>query len=497
MKRIARSLFFFAAILLWVAVAGFALEFYAQYQARQRDRAADRFEEELWEKRAPLDEKVRQQYARGPVKTGSDITARERFLELDEPERRAFVERREEAVFLTGAGGVVQKAYAANPPGLIGQIVRQLAPGKSVGDVLGAGERADFHRALETALQTGQHQAREYPVEIGGEKDVLQFVVQPYPDADKTVLGVFVRESMWKELWVAFRPNVAQNDAYRFETNSLGWRDDPVALPKPPGLFRIVCVGGSTTAEGPANALTYPNLLEALLQRRFGEDRVDVINGGIFAANSHVELKRMDDYLALEPDLLLHYNFVNDVTLFMPKWLAPEGPLATPGLYLKSWLRRSRFFYDYCNRWLLPPDGRLNVLITRDTLSNLRMMHDRATEAGVPMAFASFARPGLDNASPEAWAFYDRQINNMLWGRVINIDSYVHVVDLYNVQLETLCYMRETLYIPVAERIEGETAVFTDICHMTLHGMERKAEAMAETLVPYLEERLAAPTGGP
>jgi len=42
-----------------------------------------------------------------------------------------------------------------------------------------------------------------------------------------------------------------------------------MTVPKPAGVFRIACVGGSTTVEGPHNELTYPNYLERMLGARF------------------------------------------------------------------------------------------------------------------------------------------------------------------------------------------------------------------------------------
>ncbi len=81
-------------------------------------------------------------------------------------------------------------------------------------------------------------------------------------------------ESTWLVPFFAYKPNV---DRY----NNLGFRDDDIITPKPEGVFRIVCVGGSTTEEGISNDTTYPNLMEQKLKKHFKTEKIDVINAGV------------------------------------------------------------------------------------------------------------------------------------------------------------------------------------------------------------------------
>ena len=90
-------------------------------------------------------------------------------------------------------------------------------------------------------------------------------------------------------------------------------RDRETEVPKPKGIVRIVCVGGSTTVEGPHNELTYPNFLERLLREHLRTDTIEVINGGVDALGFPTEMERMPDWMSLEPDLIIHYNIVNDL----------------------------------------------------------------------------------------------------------------------------------------------------------------------------------------
>jgi lysophospholipase L1-like esterase len=106
--------------------------------------------------------------------------------------------------------------------------------------------------------------------------------------------------------------------------NDLGFRGDPIPIPKPPGEFRIVCLGGSTTyttfVDDPA--LSYPGLLEAELRTR-GHATVRVINAGAEGYTSWESLMSLEfRVLDLEPDLIIMYDAVNDLLtrIVWPPW---------------------------------------------------------------------------------------------------------------------------------------------------------------------------------
>jgi lysophospholipase L1-like esterase len=92
--------------------------------------------------------------------------------------------------------------------------------------------------------------------------------------------------------------------------NSLGMRDDEPRVPKPPGVFRILCVGDSVTL-GPAvpQDAIYSARLRALLSR---ED-VDVVTAGVAGWNTIAEERFLQRHLAqLAPDLVLLLYVTND-----------------------------------------------------------------------------------------------------------------------------------------------------------------------------------------
>jgi lysophospholipase L1-like esterase len=108
--------------------------------------------------------------------------------------------------------------------------------------------------------------------------------------------------------------------------NSLGFRGDEIAIPKPAGVFRIAILGGSTTYTEfvPNNAATFPAQLQRILREDYGHDQVEVINAGCPGHNSWESLVNLEfRVLDLEPDLVIPYEGVNDV----------HARLVLPGAY--------------------------------------------------------------------------------------------------------------------------------------------------------------------
>ena len=96
--------------------------------------------------------------------------------------------------------------------------------------------------------------------------------------------------------------------------NELGYRDDPILLPKPAGEFRIVCLGGSTTYTPSVGAYeySYPNVLERELHER-GYNHVNVINGGVDGWTSYETLVNFAfRVIDLEPDMIIVHHGLND-----------------------------------------------------------------------------------------------------------------------------------------------------------------------------------------
>lgn len=99
--------------------------------------------------------------------------------------------------------------------------------------------------------------------------------------------------------------------------NSRGFRGDEVEVPKPPDVFRIALVGGSTTYQTGVEDYkkSYPYLLQQRLNAREGQrTRIEVVNAGVPAYASWESLVNLQfRVLDVEPDLVVIYDALNDV----------------------------------------------------------------------------------------------------------------------------------------------------------------------------------------
>jgi hypothetical protein len=306
-------------------------------------------------------------------------------------------------------------------------------------------------------------------------------------------------ESLWERQWLEYRKNAIlettwQGRVCRVQTNSRGFRSDEVKLPKPPGICRIACVGASTTIEGWTNDTTYPALVQRRLRSDFPTDWIEVVNCGISSFTSGEELIKLPDYLALEPDLIVEYNGINDLSNLMPRILK-ESPRRL------RLFRRSEFLARVLNRWLVPPSATIEERLRRRVMPPLSRLAERSAEAGVEVAFCSFAVPHPAQLTRAEREFLDYSIRLDWQGESVGLRAYVEWIGIYNRLLREMCRERGWLYIPVAEEMPGEMQYYTDFCHMTDKGIGRKAEIIAAHLSEPVRIRLsrasraAAPAG--
>jgi len=98
--------------------------------------------------------------------------------------------------------------------------------------------------------------------------------------------------------------------------NSLGFRGPETTWEKPAGVYRIVCVGGSSTYghTESSDATTWPARLQHHLSLLRPDRKFEVINGGAsgystFESLINLQLRLID----FRPDLVIYYEGINDV----------------------------------------------------------------------------------------------------------------------------------------------------------------------------------------
>lgn len=101
-----------------------------------------------------------------------------------------------------------------------------------------------------------------------------------------------------------------------YEINAAGLRDRDYSLAKPPGVYRVIVLGDSTTAGNgiPDVERTYTKVLERLLDERAGEgQRFEVLNFGVGGYHPVQEVELLAERgLAYDPDLVIVTFCQND-----------------------------------------------------------------------------------------------------------------------------------------------------------------------------------------
>lgn len=90
--------------------------------------------------------------------------------------------------------------------------------------------------------------------------------------------------------------------------NNYGFRGSDILVPKPNSIYRILAIGDSCTW-GPLNdSYTYPRVMEQELNKPDNKNyRLEVVNAGVMGYNFERVLKRIDDFLIIDPDLITIY----------------------------------------------------------------------------------------------------------------------------------------------------------------------------------------------
>lgn len=106
------------------------------------------------------------------------------------------------------------------------------------------------------------------------------------------------------------RRGAADPDA-QVQINALGLRGREISIAKPPGVTRIMCLGDSCTFGG---GQPYPQMLQSMLDQRFGTGKFEVLNAGVIGYTSLHGLEWFRSELGhLQPDIVTVYFGWNDM----------------------------------------------------------------------------------------------------------------------------------------------------------------------------------------
>ncbi len=299
----------------------------------------------------------------------------------------------------------------------------------------------------------------------------------------------------------------------QWSTNAQGFRGGgDVAAPKPAGTYRVLCLGGSTTACGDVSKdeAAWPARLGALWNESgapIGFERVEVVNAAVSGWTSlESAIFFQTEGIALAPDVVLMMHVVNDVRAGWCVGLKPDyRPWA--GVWVRPCDRPTRL--DGVLGW-----SRL-YLVLRDAAWRAN------TLPGTEPLFWSTdpARPGAwrkDGIHPEAPRYFQNNLEHFVWiarGRAAKpvlltmpctllagddalrsafgspsvaapADAYAREHDRYNGIVREVAASTGAGLADMASSMPMRREMFDDCVHLNDEGCDAFARALLDILVP-------------
>lgn len=289
--------------------------------------------------------------------------------------------------------------------------------------------------------------------------------------------------------------------------NAQGFRGKDFSPDKPPGTFRIISMGESSTFGFYArDEYTYPALLERLLAQRLRGRTVEVINSGIPDANSDNILAMLhQELLRYQPDLLTLYAGYNDA-----QYVLDENFLQA----LASWVHAHSATYVAMKRALsalggpvlhsrwakyLPRADRRHVsrqieLHVARYRRNLGQIIDTTRGAGARLIFIK--QPVTTSRSPHTRTKGLTYFEELRWIRAQLdregwVTSYEALFLVQRALMDTLEEMANRHGSPLVDNIAIVNArpdYLTSYVHLTEEGNHALAEVLSQRIAPLVAE---------
>ncbi len=298
--------------------------------------------------------------------------------------------------------------------------------------------------------------------------------------------------------------------------NSRGFRGDEIPMPKPPGTFRIACLGGSTTYDVKIdnNADTYPSQLQEGLRNR--GIKADVVNAGCPAWTSREQILNLVMRVSyLEPDLIVYFEPFNDLVyratwppekcradytnpsvrlpeLFNSPWYMSLAlvriPLILTRLELPNHVDTSRWCDSYNHQ------GMRNILgMSKTAEDDCRGLMPSSIPAGMTLRDVFAATPTefyANNVSSLVFFAKQRQAKVLLvsgvldWKRIENSwvdqgEGLHYGVAQMNETLATVAREQKVFYYDLAGEWPDDSSYWAEEVHNNKAGAHLKAELIA------------------
>jgi lysophospholipase L1-like esterase len=298
--------------------------------------------------------------------------------------------------------------------------------------------------------------------------------------------------SNWETLWevpgIKYRANsifegMIGQEKMVVKINSHGFRAKEFKIEKPKGIYRIICIGASTTFQGTTNETTYPALLEKILNKKYPNMHFEVLNFGISGSHSDFWVSRFADLFKFQPDMIIQYNAVNDITgLFLSK---QNNPCTDKNKLLLLKALHASFLYQ--KLFPLNPASMDNCF--RLTFQNFNRIALEAKSKGVEYVVGTFAAPDYSKADESVKAYLNYHVQTT-WGRAKYYSTYYNLLARFNHLLRD--YARQVnMNLVYVDTSVTDPDLFTDMCHMNSKGIEKMAYTFAEGVSRIIDKKLS------
>jgi len=290
------------------------------------------------------------------------------------------------------------------------------------------------------------------------------------------------------------RPGAERQEdaAYQFHVNALGMRGPEMPVEKPAGVYRILCLGGSTTygTGATGDARTYPARLEHYLNERAPAGlRYEVGNCGVSGYTTaenliNLALKLVD----LDPDAILIYaaandarpiqarGFKSDYSHYRRTWPVTE---LTP---LDEWMLKHVRLYCWLTRGL-DPEKQLSAQGHRTFVPNFRELHVPSSQGVPEEGLASFFRnleemiaiARVHGIQPVLSTFATCRAN---WKP--GEEDFLETVAAINARLPAFTAAHDVPLLDIAAALDERCDLFDDWMHLNDEGSDAHGRAAAD-----------------
>jgi len=302
-------------------------------------------------------------------------------------------------------------------------------------------------------------------------------------------------------------------------SNSMAYRGPEVDRAKPPGTYRIVLLGGSTTRGfGVDDPFTIDTYMREMLARRYPDRRIEVINLALGGYDSYQIFERMlADGISLGPDLVILNAGINDVRNALFAGLEIPGPdrrtliweahlkrerraQAYGGHSLWTRLKHISFFARFPGFLfkLVTENQRMEQLRTAQPHSDAIEYFAANLERTAELAF-QIAAPVIFSTPPSALRYFDPRSMSYRGYWLVDAATTEGYRERLAHRLEQLTQELAAEGSPVAylsHDLPLDLFLENDDCHLNHEGNRALARRFVEAARPFIEARPTQPEPG-